>query len=1060
MFMGLMIILNPVGAQNSFSFNCTKDTSIICTTPCITLKTTLPDIHASTLSYGADALSTHSCFRGYIDPSSPGTTANLTIDDRYSPPIDIGFAFSFFGSSYSKLIASTNGFISFDVSKTATFSHYGILFDGTTLSATQGVPQDLPNNLYDRAIIMGPYHDLDPNNSLATQQIKYDVIGTAPYRKWIISYYNVPLYTTACLNTLSNTQQIVLYETIGLVEIFIYDKGICLNWNKGKSMMGMQDFSKANAVMAPGRKASSAPWGTKGFNESWRFIPATGQSLFTKVELYDFSGNFIATGSTAVTANNQLDVSFPNICPPSSGASYLVKSFYKDPNNPANEVIGIDTINVIRGDPVSVGTTETKCSQGSTGTITVTSPSGAAYEYSIDGINWQASNIFTAVAGTYTVRVRVKGSTCISFKSVSISPSTFSASIVTIVTPCPEPVTGSVTITPINGTPPYLYSLNGSTPQTLNKFSGLPLGTYTLVVTDAAGCVYSTTVIISVASLATAQITNTICGKPGSGSITLTPTFGTPPYTYSIDGIVFQSSNFFNNLNAGRYTIMIKDANSCSSSIDEIVKADASIITNPVIKMPACFGDANGSLTLNPLFGNGNYLFTLNGQTQSNNLFTNLKSGTYSLQIKDSIGCIKDTSVIILQPNPLRITSIVISASNCITPDGQITIKANGGTTPYLYSIDNGVTYQTTTIFNVTAGIHTVTVKDANGCITNIPVTVDALDRAMKVDLGNDKTICVGSSTTLASITTPAANYFRWTPSSGLNDSTSAAPIASPADTTTYILNAKSDVCFGADTIRVNVLHKPVVNAGNDTVICYNTSGILRGSATNLSGSVSYLWTPAADIISPNLPVTVVKPITIRSHTYRLQVTDNYGCNFSVFDDVKVFMNDAIRAFAGNDTIAAMGVPHQLFGSGGTNYLWSPANVLNNPALQNPIATLNNDTRFTLIVKDPLGCTGTSSVLVKVYIGSTYYIPNAFTPNGDGLNDVFHATAPGIQKTYYFRIYNRRGQLMYESNDATKGWDGTYRNVLQPSAVYVWTIKGVDAFGKDSFLKGTVTLIR
>ena len=172
-------------------------------------------------------------------------------------------------------------------------------------------------------------------------------------------------------------------------------------------------------------------------------------------------------------------------------------------------------------------------------------------------------------------------------------------------------------------------------------------------------------------------------------------------------------------------------------------------------------------------------------------------------------------------------------------------------------------------------------------------------------------------------------------------------------------------------------------------------------------------------------------------------------------------MRPVFIPFAGNDTIASIGLPHQLHGSdGGVQYLWSPSSVLNNPALQSPTAILQTDTKFTLTVKDSLGCIGTSSVLVKVYQGSTFYIPNAFTPNGDGINDIFRVIAPGIKQISYFKIYNRWGKLMFETNNANYGWDGKYSGLPQPTAVYVWIIKGIDVTGKIIELKGTVTLIR
>ena len=1055
-------LINPIQAQNSFSFNCVRDTTISCNTPCITLNATIPDVYSSTNSYTVNQITALTCFRPYISPAAPGPSANLTIDDRYSPLIDITFPFSFYGSTYTKLTASTNGFLSFDNSKALTFSHYGILANGALLSSTTGTPQDLPSALYDGAIIMGPYHDLDPNNATSTQQIKYDVIGTAPYRKWIISYYKVPLYTTACLNLATNTHQIVLYETLGIVEIFIYDKEICLNWNDGRSMIGMQDINKSLAITAPGRKATSAPWGTQGMNESWRFVPASGSSLFKRVELYTLSGNFVTTGTSSSGGNNLLNVNFYNVCPSSAGDTYIVKSFYKNPDGSPNEIIGSDTINVSRGEPIMANIVPTLCNGGTTGSIAVTSPLGAIYEYSLDGINWQLSNIFTVPVGSYTVRARVIGSGCISTKAFSVNSFLLDASIIITPTSCSGPASGTITILPVHGTTPYSYSLNGSAFQNSNIFTGLSTGTYTIALIDATGCSFSTTTNITTAGPAfTTVVKNAICGTTATGSIFVTATSGVAPFTYSISGNPFQASNSFNNLVAGIYNVSVKDATGCSTSLSIWVNSDVSFTTDLIIKLPSCYGGNDASITANPSSGNSPYQYAIDGNSyQAGNVFNNLSARNYTLHIKDSIGCIKDTIVTILQPNIFKITTITTKATSCASLDGQITIKANGGTTPYQYSIDNGNNFSVNNIFTVKSGTYKIVVRDSKGCLTTDTATVEAINNTLNLDLGSDKNICYGDSISLIPVSTPQADYFRWSLPAGLSDTTSGSPKASPSDTTKYYLTARAGYCERTDSIVINVLRKPIADAGPDTLICNNTSATLHGKATNLSGSVKYLWTPSRDIINPNSATTIVRPKNIRANAYVLQVSDSYGCNFKVYDEVIVTMNPPVPAFAGNDTVALIGIQFQLFGSGGIKYLWSPANLLNNPLLQNPIAILQNDNKFNLLVKDTLGCIGTTSVNIKVYKSATYYIPNAFTPNGDRINDVFRAIAPGIQQTNYFRIFNRWGQLMFETKDATKGWDGTYMGVMQPTAVYVWIIKGLDVSGKIVELKGTVTLIR
>lgn len=472
---------------------------------------------------------------------------------------------------------------------------------------------------------------------------------------------------------------------------------------------------------------------------------------------------------------------------------------------------------------------------------------------------------------------------------------------------------------------------------------------------------------------------------------------------------------------------------------------------------PLCNGSI-GNITVTAPVG-ANIEYSINGGVtwQASPTF-NVGPGTYTVLAR-LIGspCISSRTFTITAPPVLNALSNIVSSS-CAAKDGSITITASGGTPAYQYSIDNGVTYQASNQFlNLASGNYNVRVKDANNCLA-ISSAVISLNDTMRLDLGTDSTICFGSSIILLPQTNPQTDTFRWTPSAGLNYDTAKNPIASPNDTTKYYLLAKWGICQRIDSITINILHKPVANAGKDTTVCYKTNALLVGNASNLSGTVNYLWSPPDSLNTPNAASTIARIDTTRKFT--LTVTDNYGCNFTVNDSMWVYMMPPLVVHAGNDTNAILGRPHQLLGSGGTNYVWSPAGPLNNPFIARPLATLYNDTWFTVVVTDSIGCTSSDGVFIKVYEGPMYYVPNAFTPNGDGLNDVFRPIPVGIQSTTSFRVFNRFGELMFQTNKWLEGWDGMYKGKKALGGTYTWMIKGIDKNGKVVEMSGTVILIQ
>lgn len=165
------------------------------------------------------------------------------------------------------------------------------------------------------------------------------------------------------------------------------------------------------------------------------------------------------------------------------------------------------------------------------------------------------------------------------------------------------------------------------------------------------------------------------------------------------------------------------------------------------------------------------------------------------------------------------------------------------------------------------------------------------------------------------------------------------------------------------------------------------------------------------------------------------------------------------NAYAGKDTVVADNQPVQLTGTGGQYYSWTPAAGLSDPNIANPVAIVSRETSYILTAFTDAGCATTDTITIKVYKGPEIYVPNAFTPNGDNRNDQLRFIAVGMRKLYYFRIYNRLGQLVYDSLDKS-GWDGSFRGTKQASGNFTWMISGEDYNGNAYRKNGNLLLTR
>lgn len=438
-----------------------------------------------------------------------------------------------------------------------------------------------------------------------------------------------------------------------------------------------------------------------------------------------------------------------------------------------------------------------------------------------------------------------------------------------------------------------------------------------------------------------------------------------------------------------------------------------------------------------------------------NPTYTYSKTGTnhVSFIVTSDKGCIDTIThdITILDKPPLQVQptdTLICSGDNV-----QLSAVGNGVFSWFGNNIANGNT--ATPTVSPTATSNYIVTLDDNGCINKDTVQVRVVDH-VSLQAMADTVICATDSVQLTAATNGLR--FNWTPAATLNNPNLLNPTALPTATTTYQITSTIGHCNASDNITVRLVPYPGANAGPDTTICYQTSAQLNAS---ISGS-SFTWTPTTSLNNPNSLQPVASPKSTTK--YVLTVRDNLGCPKPGRDTITVTVLPKINAFAGRDTSVVVGQLLQLNASGGETYSWQPATYLNRNDIQNPTGRYDgivDSIRYKVLVANKAGCVDSAYVTVRVFrTNPQIFVPTAFTPNGDGLNDYVRPIAVGISHMDYFRIYNRWGQLVYSSTDNERGWDGTIGGKQQPTGTFVWIVKGSDFTGKVVFAKGTVTLIR
>jgi uncharacterized protein (DUF2141 family) len=284
---------------------------------------------------------------------------------------------------------------------------------------------------------------------------------------------------------------------------------------------------------------------------------------------------------------------------------------------------------------------------------------------------------------------------------------------------------GQITLTATGGTGPYTYSINGGAAQGNGVFSNLPAGVINYTVNDANACAGQGTFTLNppVNITATATPTQILCNGQSNGSIQLSASGGQAAYTYSQNGVTYQASNAFTGLSAGTYTLYAKDANGCVGTVSATITEPSAISLNAVPTAITCFGETNGSVIATATGGTGALSYNINGGAFGNaTTFSNLSAGTYTVGVQDANGCVQTFQTTVVEPTQIVASAVATPSTGA---NGTVTASATGGNMPYTYSI-NGINFYSGVLFsNLAPGTYTVSVKDVNGCIGTVQVTVE-----------------------------------------------------------------------------------------------------------------------------------------------------------------------------------------------------------------------------------------------------------------------------------------------------------------------------------------------
>ena len=615
-------------------------------------------------------------------------------------------------------------------------------------------------------------------------------------------------------------------------------------------------------------------------------------------------------------------------------------------------------------------------------------------------------------------------------------------------------------------------------PETSNRLAVTTSGTYEVTIVNETGCNIKFDTTIAVSFFPVESIINTtdnLCASDSLGTISINTTGGVGiPYQYSIDsGATFSNSPNFINLPAGTYYVIAKDINDCGDTNTIIITAQDTLKTNVIPTPVNCFGGNDGEIEFTNLQGGTlPYQFSINqGITYSTNpLFQTLNQGVYYTEMKDANNCYVRDTVEILAPDSI-IVNIPNDTTICIDGTATFSTSAIGGTPPFTFNWGGATIGTLASFMPAKDTVINLIAIDSRGCVSPvIKININVLD-SLKITALNDTSICMGTGARIRAVNPSGGDssyVYSWDNGIGNVQYDNVVPNA----TTTYTVTL-ADGCETppvTDQVSVTIFPYPdvlfsvdketgciplVVNFTNDTDPTLIGNCVWEmGDGTQITGCNPFThiydsvgcFDVSLTVISPN-GCQQSKEVVNQICTYPLPIAMfNYNPNpGSVLQNEIQFNNLSILGDSYNWNFSGLGTSTDI----------------------NPIYTFSNekgdvyDVCLEAITIN--NCRDTICVPIKIDEKLLLYVPNTFTPDGDGRNDIFIPSNQGANPSdYEFTVFDRWGDIVFYSEEKTKGWDGNKDGSPCKEDTYVWQLKTsiIGGKGEKKLLRGHINLVR